>query len=117
MDEGRKKLGHYIRRIREAKGLSRDIVADRIDMQRDTLGAIERGEAWPRLPTLLKLTDVLGLDWNRLPDIIQAEPQHLPTRGADVAALLQMMGPSNLLRLRLVIDELLRTAPNKERSS
>lgn len=109
MDDGRKKLGQYIRRIREAKGLSRDVVADRIDMQRDTLGSIERGEAWPRLPTLLKLTEVLGLDWSRLPEIIHAEPPQPPSRRpTDINQLLQEMGERNLMRLKLVIDEILR---------
>jgi transcriptional regulator with XRE-family HTH domain len=42
-------LGKNIRSVRDSLGLSREVVAEKADIDADYLGEIERGEKWPAL--------------------------------------------------------------------
>jgi transcriptional regulator with XRE-family HTH domain len=56
-----KHLGQIIREAREKAGLSQEELAQRVGLTQGALSFIERGLVEPRLSTLLRLFDALGL--------------------------------------------------------
>ncbi len=63
MDKDRfaKSFGLKIKKLRKAKGLSQDELAERIDKTVDTISSIERGLSSPRIETAIELSGVLGV--------------------------------------------------------
>ena len=55
-------LGQNIRVYRAAKGLSQEDLAEKAGIKRTYVGSIERGEVDPRLGTVNKIADGLGVD-------------------------------------------------------
>jgi len=56
--------GTKLRRLRERRFWSRDELAEKSGLHRDSIGRIERG-AWPggsQLPTIRRLAEALGVD-------------------------------------------------------
>ena len=54
-------FGTRIRSIREAADLSREVVAERADINANYLGEIERGEKWPSLEIIQQLAGTLSV--------------------------------------------------------
>jgi transcriptional regulator with XRE-family HTH domain len=61
-EEVRRTLGTDLRRLRTDAGLPLAIVAEAAGVSRSHLNEIELGRADPSLPTLVRVTDVLGAD-------------------------------------------------------
>ena len=61
MELDRYSVGNVVRRRRKAKGLTQDVLSSLADIQRSHLADIERGVKLPRLDTLFRLCDVLGI--------------------------------------------------------
>ena len=57
----RKEVGARIRALRQARGFSQEILAERADLHRNYVGSIERGERDVGLTSLVRLTGALGL--------------------------------------------------------
>jgi transcriptional regulator with XRE-family HTH domain len=70
--EFRKRLGERIRRLRQAKGLSQEAFAERCDLHRTYVGAIERGERNFAIDNLEKIAAALGLSLSELLDFSAA---------------------------------------------
>lgn len=66
-----KTVGRVIRRTRESKGLSQEVVSGLADIGRTHLSAIERGERKPTLETFFRLADALGMPASRLMEKIE----------------------------------------------
>lgn len=54
-------IGNVIKRIRESKKLSQEVVSGLADIGRTHLSAIERGERKPTLETFFKISDALNM--------------------------------------------------------
>jgi transcriptional regulator with XRE-family HTH domain len=54
-------FGRIIKNIREERGISQEILADRADLNRSYVGEVERGTAMPSLSTITKLARALNL--------------------------------------------------------
>jgi transcriptional regulator with XRE-family HTH domain len=54
-------FGSRIRAIREAVNLSREMAAEKADINANYLGEIERGEKWPSLEIIERLAATLGV--------------------------------------------------------
>jgi transcriptional regulator with XRE-family HTH domain len=54
-------FGSRIRSIREAADLSREVVAERADINANYLGEIERGEKWPSIEIIQRLAGALDV--------------------------------------------------------
>src|SRR6267142_3040362 len=52
-------FGSRIRSIRESANVSRELVAERADINTNYLGEIERGEKWPSLEIIERLSEAL----------------------------------------------------------
>jgi transcriptional regulator with XRE-family HTH domain len=57
-------LGQYIRRLREARGLTGQAVVDATGISNATLTFYEKDKSLPRLPLLEKVLDFLGGDFS-----------------------------------------------------
>lgn len=54
-------FGSRIRSIREAASLSRELVAEKADINANYLGEIERGEKWPSIEVIQRLAGALSV--------------------------------------------------------
>ena len=57
-----KAFGDRVRARREARGLSREDLADLAGLHRTMVGHVERGETTPTLYTIARLASALGVD-------------------------------------------------------
>lgn len=65
------RLGKNIRRLRQKAGLSQEALADRCELHRTYIGAVERGERNVTLLTVEKIATALDVD----PIVLLQEPQ------------------------------------------
>jgi transcriptional regulator with XRE-family HTH domain len=63
------RLGHQIKQLRQQQGLSLEQLADRSDVSRSMLSAMERGEKAPTIVVLHRVANGLGLTMTRLLDV------------------------------------------------
>jgi transcriptional regulator with XRE-family HTH domain len=54
-------LANRIKRLRLDKRISQEDLAAKAGLSRNGMGLIEQGKRWPRLATLLKIADALGM--------------------------------------------------------
>jgi len=54
-------FGRIVKNLREERGISQEILADRADLNRSYVGEVERGTAMPSLSTITKLARALNL--------------------------------------------------------
>ena len=59
-------FGRIVKNIREERGLSQEILADRADLNRSYVGEVERGTAMPSLSTVTKIAKALNLSTSDL---------------------------------------------------
>lgn len=55
-----------LKEAREFKGLTQEEAAKLIDVSKDTLSNYERGKTYPDIPTLRKIENLYGIEYNRL---------------------------------------------------
>ncbi|MGC4403823.1 helix-turn-helix domain-containing protein [Methyloversatilis sp. MC4-4] len=56
-----RRFGRAVRRTRELRGWSQEVLAERAELNRSYLGEVERGSAMPSLATVVKLALALEL--------------------------------------------------------
>lgn len=59
--DNKSKLGKRIKELRKNAGLTQEQVAERIDMEQNTISVIESGRNFPTLVTLEKIANVLNV--------------------------------------------------------
>ncbi len=64
-----KKLGANIKKYREAKKLSQELLAEKVDLSREYITRIENGQKYVSLRKLFLLADVLGVKFSDLTDV------------------------------------------------
>jgi transcriptional regulator with XRE-family HTH domain len=60
------RLGSVVQARRKAMKLSQEEIAEHVGIAAQFLGRIERGESMPSVPTLSRLSDVLGLSCDEM---------------------------------------------------
>jgi transcriptional regulator with XRE-family HTH domain len=55
-------FGKQVASIRKSRGFTQQTLADKLDMHITSIGLIETGQRWPRLATLYKIADILGVN-------------------------------------------------------
>ncbi|WP_394022680.1 helix-turn-helix domain-containing protein [Anaerococcus martiniensis] len=55
-------IGSDIRKIREAKGITRKEIAENMYVSEETIRRIEKGENDPRISTLVPICNYIGID-------------------------------------------------------
>ena len=62
----KKLLGKRIKEIRKARGLTQEKLAELIDIETCSLSAIEIGRHFPSMPTIVKISEQLGVELKSL---------------------------------------------------
>ena len=66
-------VGKVIKRVREEKGLSQEVVSGLADIGRTHLSAIERGTRKPTMETFFKIANAMDIDASDLLKQIESE--------------------------------------------
>ena len=82
-DSFTKNFGLKIKKLRKAKGLSQEELAESIDKTVDTISSIERGLSSPRIETAIELAKILDIPLHELFQV-----NELPTKDKVRAELL-----------------------------
>jgi len=56
-----RQLGEYLQRIRKARGLTQERLAELCDLTPEHVSGIERGRRYPSMKTLLRMAEVLRI--------------------------------------------------------
>lgn len=59
-------FGRIVKQVREERGWSQEVLADKADLNRSYVGEVERGSAMPSLSTVAKLANALGISMSAL---------------------------------------------------
>lgn len=100
-------FGSRIRSIREAAGLSREIAAERSDINANYLGEIERGEKWPSIEVIQRLARVLLVSPSALFDF-ESEEVDRSTLLTNLQKLLHKRNTEDLQQAVRVLKALFR---------
>ena len=73
-------LGQKMRELRAKRGISQEDFADACGLHRTAVGLLERGERWPRLDTLLRISKGFGITVSQLLRWIEKGTPNLPKR-------------------------------------
>lgn len=65
-------FGRRVRELRHARNVSQDALAERTDVHPTAIGRLERGDREPRLTTILRIADGLGVEPGQLVDGLRA---------------------------------------------
>ncbi len=69
-------LANRIKHLRLAKKISQEDLAAKAGLSRNGMGLIEQGKRWPRLATLLRISDALGMTIEDVLKGIQKKKRH-----------------------------------------
>lgn len=69
-------LANRIKQLRLAKNISQEDLAAKAGLSRTGMGLIEQGKRWPRLATLLKISEALGMTIEDVLKGIQKKKKH-----------------------------------------
>ncbi|MBS5802607.1 MAG: helix-turn-helix transcriptional regulator [Brachyspira sp.] len=61
-----KKVGRNVKLARIKAGLNQEELAEKADLSRETIGAVERGEKSPTIETIGSIADALGIEIHKL---------------------------------------------------
>lgn len=59
-------FGRRLAEVRKSKGLTQQQLAEKLDVSLVSIGYIETGKRWPRLTTLHRIADCLGVSVGEL---------------------------------------------------
>ena len=74
-----KTVGIVIKRVREERGLSQEVVSGLADIGRTHLSAIERGTRKPTMETFFKIANAMDIDASSLLKQIESECEKTDT--------------------------------------
>lgn len=101
-----KALGRRIKENREKRGLTQEQLAERIDMSSNYYARLERGEAYPRLETLIEIMNCLGVSADAIfRDVVDCSSDYVATELSKVIATLPPDEQRDILR---VVDLLIQ---------
>ncbi len=72
-DDISKKIGTKIKLERVKRNWSQEELAEKADLSKNHVGAIERGTSSPTVETLAKIADAFGIPLNDLTDVSKVE--------------------------------------------
>jgi transcriptional regulator with XRE-family HTH domain len=68
-------FGRVLRRLRQKKGLTQEVLGLEADLRRTFVSILELGQQQPTLTTILKLAKVLEVKPSRILDLVEREIQ------------------------------------------
>ncbi|MBR0509920.1 MAG: helix-turn-helix transcriptional regulator [Clostridia bacterium] len=104
----RARIGQRIKICRKAKGLTQEQLAERIDLSRNYLSAVERGVNQISLEKLVELMNVLECSADEIfVDVIKAGAQ---TKASILSEKIKGLPFAEQMRILEVVDTLIKTA-------
>ena len=97
IDPATKPFGDYIRRLREVRGLTQEVLAERCGLASDTIRRLEHGEFSPSLRTLRKTAAGLDLSVSQLFQGFDLDDDRDEAR--ELTALVRGRGPQTIARI------------------
>lgn len=100
-------FGAFVKRLRKARGMTQEVLAERAGVAPDTVRRLEYGEFSPSLDTLAKLTDGLGID---LATLFSAFALGEPGTDRELLAMARRLAPAEIrvaIRVLAVLAQLL----------
>lgn len=94
IDPAAKPFGSYIKLLREVRGLTQEVLAERSGLASDTVRRLEHGEFSPSLRTLRKVAGGLELSVSQLFQGFELDDDSDETR--ELAALVRGRGPRTI---------------------
>ena len=80
-------FGTAVRQLRETRGWSQEVLAERANLNRSYIGELERGHAIPSLLTIQKLSIALGLSLTNLLAHAERIAQTRTVRGIELTSI------------------------------
>ena len=74
-------FGRVLRRLRQKKGLTQEVLGLEADLRRTFVSILELGQQQPTLTTILKLAKVLEVKPSRILDLVEREIQEFSGGG------------------------------------
>ena len=100
-------LGKRVREAREKKYLSREQLAEKVELAPYYLGEIERGTKFPSLAVFIRLCDVLGVSADYLlRDSLTSGNSHIAT---DIEKKLAKLTAQQRLAAEAILDAYIKT--------
>ncbi|MEX3671127.1 helix-turn-helix domain-containing protein [Paraburkholderia phenoliruptrix] len=93
-------LGRNIATLRKRRRLTQADVAERIDVDAETISRFERGVVTPGISTLERLCSALGCAWSDLLESVSADAQQV---GPEIGRLLEPLTPEDR---RFLLDQI-----------
>lgn len=104
MSDISKIIGDRIRIIRNDKGLSIEELAERADVNTTHLGRIERGETIPKLDSIEKIINALGITFEELFRYIQPTAKNGGENDTTLALLINRLNHLNPTEQKEVLN-------------
>lgn len=103
-DDDAPRIGERARAVRERLGLNQSDIAERVGISLEVYGRFERGVVTPRLSTLLRMCDVLGVEPNDL--LLDARPAKLRNDGlsAELRQLVAVLADADAATVKRVTE-------------
>lgn len=106
-----KAVGQRIKQAREAKGLTQEQLAEKVNLSASHMSAIERGVKQPKLETFVEITNVLKIDANSiLADVLSVSNEILSSQLSIRLSTLPVIQQKKILR---VLDTLIQETSDK----
>lgn len=106
-----KAVGQRIKQAREAKGLTQEQLAEKVNLSASHMSVIERGIKPPKLETFVEIANVLGADANSiLADVLSVSNKIVSSQ---LSAKLSALPSAQQKKILRVLDTLIQETSEK----
>lgn len=97
-----RQLGEHLQRLRKARGMTQERLAELCDLTPEHVSGIERGRRYPSMKTLLRIAEVLRIS---LPETFRfQEPKPLTEKDRAIIAFNRLLAKRSVKEIRFLMD-------------
>lgn len=98
------KLGKRIKELREINNLSQEVLAEKLNINRNSLGLIERGDSFPKAENICNLIKIFKIDYKDLFTFSDTRDNKYD----DIVMKLKMLDDKSLENVCDIVDALVK---------